>query len=555
MRFQKFVQFNLHRFILVNLIAITIGLLQCQPAVAEKVMIPMRDGVKLAADYYLPAGEGPFPVVLSRSVYGRNPVFAPIFTGMGMVYIVQDTRGRGDSEGKDTMFADDGWGDLQDGADTVAWILEQPWCNGKIGTFGPSALSIVQVLMAPATPRLTCQVIWVASCDFYGQLSYQGGVWRKALCEDWLNQVKSPHIIELWKSHPTKDDFWKKFEASAQASRVHAPALHVGGWWDIFQQGTIDNFVTRQNQGGEGAKGNQQLILGPWLHGPVKKPGDLTMPDNFQYDFTDHSKRFFEYWLAGKDNGVMNEPPVRYYTLGDVKDPSAPGNEWRTATTWPPFPTVATPYYLKADGSLDTAKPTDEKSSLTFKYDPANPCPTKGGAELTIPAGPFDQRAIGERADVLKFATPVLEQPVEVTGRVKVKLYVSSDAPDTDFTAKLIDIYPDGSEILMLDGIQRVKYRNGFEKAEPLPIGEIGEIEIDLWSISLIFNKGHRIGLHISSSNYPRFEVNPNTGDDFPPKEGEMRVAQNTVHLNSLRPSALILPIPEKDAEHAAAEK
>jgi len=512
----------------------------------EVVTVPMRDGVQLAASVLLPPGDGPFPVVLSRSVYGRPAGAAGAFLGMGMAVVIQDTRGRGDSEGEDQMFATDGWGDLQDGADTLAWLLDQEWCDGKVATFGPSALSITQMLMAPATDGLACQALWVADSKFYGDLSYQGGVWRKALCETWLTKVGSPHIIDIWKAHPTDDEFWSFYNAELQAESVTAPAVHVGGWWDIFQQGTIANFATRQNRGGEGAKGNQQLIMGPWLHGPKQEPGDLKLPENYLYDFIGHTTRFLRYWLLDDENGIMDEPPVRYYCLGDVEDPDAPGNEWRTAETWPPFPTVETPCYLAPGGTLSTGSPLDEDSEFTYSFDPADPCPTKGGPNLTIEAGPFDQRAIGERADVLKFATDVIAEPLEITGPVKVRLFVSSDAPDTDFTAKLIDVYPDGREILMLDGIQRVKFRNGFKEADPLLTGEIGELEIDLWSISLVFNEGHRIGLHVSSSNHPRFEVNPNSGDDFP-TEDNLRVAVNTIHVGPACPSALILPVRGED--------
>ena len=522
-----------------------LALIVLTPAVdADLVMIPMRDGVKLAADCYLPEGEGPFPVVLARSVYGRGKPEAAIpFTTAGMAFVIQDTRGRGDSEGTDMVFGTDGWGELQDGADTVKWLLEQDWCNGKIGTFGPSALSIVQMLAAPATADITCQALWATDSKFYGGLAYHGGVWRKSLCEGWLKAIKRPHIIDLWKSHPTDDEFWSYYNAEPQAPRITAPAVHIGGWWDIFQQGTLNNFVTRQHNGGEGAKGNQQLVMGPWLHGPKANPGDLTLRENFSYGMAGHMNRFLVHWLKAEDNAVMDEPPVHYYTLGDVDREDAPGNEWRTADSWPPFPTQETPYYLMPDRSLSPDAPrNDDAAKLTYTFNPLDPCPSQGGPNLLIPAGPFDQRRIGERHDVLTFATEPLGEPIEITGRVKVRLYVSSDAPDTDFAAKLIDVYPDGREILMLDGIQRAKFRNGFRKAAPLVPGEIAELEIDLWSISLILDEGHRIGLHVSSSNHPRFEINPNNGDDFP-TDDNLRLAQNSVHMVRTYPSALLLPI------------
>jgi len=510
------------------------------------VMVPMRDGVRLATDIFLPEGEGPFPVVLARSVYGRGfgPAWGPTWLDMGMAFAVQDCRGRGGSEGTDMGFFADGWGEAQDGDDTVAWLRVQPWCNGKIATFGGSALGIVQILAAPATPWITCQGIQVAPASFYGRISYQGGVFRKEMMEGWLTAQKLPHVLELWKAHPTYDDFWRGYDAIGAADRVTAPAVHVGGWWDCFGQGTLEAFVSRQYKGAPPARGNQKLIMGPWLHGVKREPGDVTLAENFdEVDFNKYIERFFRYWLLGEQNGIMDEPAVQYYTVGDLSAPGAPGNEWRTAENWPPFPTQPTSYYMNPDGVLAADKIASASGGLTFAYDPADPVPSLGGATLLHKPGVFDQRPVSNRPDVLKFATAPLTEPLEITGRVKVRLYVSTDVKDTDFTAKLIDIYPDGREILMLDGIQRLKFRNGFECPEYLPPGEIAELEIDLWSISLIVNRSHRIGLHISSSNYPRFERNPNTGKDFPAEGEPMPVAHNTVYMGLRHPSALILPL------------
>jgi hypothetical protein len=513
-------------------------------ASSETVMVPMKDGTKLATDFTLPSSGGPaFPVVLVRTVYNKSQgaAFAPLFNGMGLAFVVQDTRGRFASEGKDMVFADDGWGEHPDGADTVAWVKQQPWCNGKIGTWGMSALGITQIQMAPATKDVAAQAIIVASSKFYGQTAYQGGVFMKSLAEQWIHGQKSDWVIDIWKTHPAYDAYWQGFNAEEQASKITAPAVHVGGWFDIFQQGTINNFVTRQHQGGEGAKGNQKLIIGPWAHGVKQDLGDLKLRDNFTaLDFNQYTARFLQYWLKGEQNGIMTEPAVNYYTLGDVVEDNAPGNEWRTANDWPPFPTTPTSYYLMEGGKLAAAPP--DKGSVTYTYDPKDPCPTKGGQNLTIPAGPFDQRAVSNRPDVLRFATGPLDTPLEITGNVQVVLYVSTDAPDTDFAAKFVDIYPDGKEILMLDSIRRLKFHNGFDKAEPVRPGDIAELDIDLWSISLILNKGHRIGVQVSSSNYPRFEKNPNTGDDFP-KEDNLRIAKNTVCMDKEHPSAIILPV------------
>ena len=519
--------------------------------VLRKVEVPMRDGMKLAADVYLPEGDGPFPVVVARSVYGRgNEALARPFTSRGMAFVPQDTRGRGDSEGRDRVFADDGWSLTQDGADTIAWVREQSWCNGKVGTWGGSALGITQIWLAAAGADVDFQHIAVAASRFYGDLAYQGGVWRRGLCEPWLTMQKTAHVIRLWKSHPYLATFWTSMDATRQAASVTAPALHLGGWWDIFAQGTIDNFVSRHEHGGPGARGRQVLVMGPWAHGGPggpRKLGDLELRDNYRFDVEKLAHRLYAHYLRGVDDGVEREAAVHYYTLGADDDTDAPGNEWRTAASWPPFAVQKRSLWLAADGALRTkGAPSAENDSAAFTYDPSDPCPTRGGANLALPAGPFDQRRVSSRPDVLRFVTAPLAAPLEATGRVKVRLYVSSDAPDTDFTAKLIDVYPDGREILLLDSIQRVKLRRGFRTPEPLPPGSMGEVEIDLWSISVVFAKGHRIGLHVSSSNYPRFEKNPNSGDDFPTADNS-RAARNTVWFGAEHPSALILEGPVGD--------
>lgn len=522
----------------------SVALSQTPPV--QTTMVSMRDGVALATDVYLADGEGPFPVVLTRTYYprGMGGAFGAGFTGKGMAFVIQDNRGRGDSEGEDRVFEDDGWGERQDGVDTVNWIREQEWCNGHVGTFGMSALGVTQYLLSGTGVDLDAQVIWAGSSDFYGQLSYRGGVFRKSMIEGWTAANQSSHIVPEWKAHPALDEFWRGFDSDARAAKATAPTLHIGGWWDIFAQGTIDAFLARQHHGGPGAKGAQRLVMGAWTHGgaPDDKAGELPLMENWKFDFNGASIAFLDHWLLDGESEIAEGPAVRYYTLGDTADPEAPGNEWRTADDWPPFETEETPLYLHAGGLLREG-PSRANAVLTYTYDPANPCPTQGGVNLLLPSGSFDQRNLAERPDVLAFATDPLEAPLEITGRVKVRLFVSSDAPDTDFTAKLLDIYPDGRAMSMIDGIQRAKYRNGFESADPLPAGTVGEIEIDLWSISLIVNAGHRIGLHISSSNYPAYEINPNTGEDFPTEGESPRKAVNTVYLDADHPSALLLPV------------
>ena len=517
----------------------------------EVVRIPMSDGVELETDVYLPEGEGPFPVVLTRSYYSRGlgETMGAAFFERGMAYVIQNNRGRGGSAGENRVFTDDGWGEHQDGLDTVNWVRAQPWCNGKVGTFGMSALGITQYLLGGTGVKLEAQAIWAGSGNFYGQVAYRGGVFRKNMVEKWNTSNEAEFIVPVWRSHPTRDAYWSAFDSDARAAKTTAPALHIGGWWDIFAQGTIDAFVARQHHGGPGAKGNQRLVMGAWSHAgaPEGKIGELHLQDGWKSGTIKESIAFLDHWLLGGPSEVAEGPAVRYYTLGDTSDPDAPGNEWRTADDWPPFETLETSLYLAADDKL--AWQPQAAPPLSFTLDPAAPCPTLGGTNLYLPSGPFDQRPLEERPDVLTFATDPLESPIEVTGRVKVRLFVSTDVPDTDFSAKLLDIYPDGRAMSMVSGIQRLKFRNGFDQARPLAPGAVGTVEVDLWSISLVVNTGHRIGLIVSSSDYPAYEVNPNTGADFPVEDGEIRKAVNTIYMDAEHPSALLLPVRPSKAE------
>jgi len=535
---------------------------------SETFMVPMRDGARLATDVYLPKTGGPkFPVVLVRTVYGRKvDQFGMAAANHNVAVVLQDTRGHGDSEGEKQQFNADGWGTLRDGDDTMNWIQAQPWCNGKVGTWGASALGIIETLLAPIRNDIACQMIVVAPSSMF-PIFMRGGVPQKMLPESYAKLMgHRKEFLARRGKHPTYDEFWKLQDATARAADITAPAVHVGGWFDFYPQGTLDSFASRQAIGGPGARGNQKLVMGPWEHAVTEKVGDLKFP-NSKFNYNALAWRCFDHWLKGEPNGVMQEPAVHYYVLGDCDDPQAPGNRWRTADTWPPFPTRETSFYLAADGALTDKPSTKNDAKRAFKFDPSDPCPSLGGADAIKPL-PLDQRKISSRPDVLRFATEPLTEPLEVTGQVRVKLFVSSDAPDTDFTAKLVDIYPDGREIAILNGIRRVKFRRGYEKADPLPPGKVGELTIDCWSISAVFNRGHRLGLHVSSSNWPRYEVNPNTGADLPSYTGEneqgewlidrtsLRVAHNTVWMDPARPSVLILPVPlTKPAENDVAFK
>ncbi|MBI2435649.1 MAG: CocE/NonD family hydrolase [Candidatus Hydrogenedentes bacterium] len=538
----------MYRPVLRSLLTVALLSASAIPWAAELIMVPMTDGVKLATDVHKPEGAGPWPVILLRSTYGRVGGGEKEWLEKGYAVVIQDTRGRGQSEGEKHVFYPDGWRPgLTDGADTVRWISEQPWCNGKIGTVGGSALGITQMLLAPATDNVQAQCIEVAASNFYPDISFPGGVWRKNLLEGWLSAVQEPHIIPVWKSHPYYDEFWRYFNTLEQTSKITAPALFVGAWQDIFAQGTLNGFVARQESAVANANGNNILIMKWGIHGPDVSKDYKFNENRFDLKVGKIREAFFEHWLKGNSDALDGVAKVNYYVLG-ADTPGAPGNEWRTAESWPPYPTTATKYYLHQDGALTVTPASESEASRSFTFDPNNPVPTHGGAELLLPAGPFDQRIVSNREDVLKFATAPLDAPLEVTGRMTARLFVSTDAPDTDFTAKLVDLYPAGDdrEILMTDSIRRVKLRKSFEKPEPLLSGgEIVELEIDLFSIAWIFDTGHRIGLHVSSSNFQRFEVNPNTGADFPEDGAEKRKAVNTLWLDTAHPSHLELPLRE----------
>jgi predicted acyl esterase len=513
---------------------------QPAPAQAKKLveeMVAMRDGVKLATNIYLPDGEGPWPVVLMRTPYGKDLMGggSASWTRAGFAFVVQDCRGKGKSEGAYRPFMDD----PTDGYDTVEWAGRQKWSTGRVGMFGASAMGITANLAAMMNPpHLAATFVMVARSSIYHQSAFMGGVFRKELNEIWLRRQGAIDVLEETFKHNVYDGFYDIGETALHWHRVRVPSYNYGGWYDIFSQGNIDNFIGQQREGGALAAGNQKLMMGPWGHGKIE---EVAYPANSVVNANDEAARWFEYWLKGKDNGIMDEPPVKYYVMGDPTDQKSPGNEWRTAAGWPVAAKTAS-YFLQPGGGLSTRLASEQESKTTYAYDPKNPVPTIGGSNLNIKKGPMDQRAVGNRKDLLKFTTAALDSPVEMTGRVVVELWVESDAPDTDFMAKLIDVYPDGSERLVLDSAFRARFREGFNREVFMKKGEVYKLTLDLWSTSIIFNKGHRIAIHVTSSNDPRFDPNPNTGKPLR-ADAETRVANNTVHHDGAHPSRALLPV------------
>jgi predicted acyl esterase len=521
--------------------------LACPAPAGQEHLVPMSDGVRLVTDVFLPEEGGPsWPVVLERSPYPR-PQNDQGWNRLGIAYVVQSVRGRFGSEGTFRPFADEGWGEHTDGADTVRWILEQPWCNGKVGTYGGSATGLTSALLGPATDKLSFQIIQEAAGNFRKHLAYEGGVLHKALVEGWLEfGVQAPEYAPGLEGSAALEPLLgllRRRRPRGTHQRARPSRRRMVGHLRQRHRRDVPPPPAPRRPRREGQ---------PEAHHAARRPRplgtqDLKFPPNFdEFRITPYRKRLAQYWFTGVDDGVAGDPAVRYYTVGDDRFFDGPGWEWRTADDWPPFPNPPTPYYLRADGTLDTQAPDDASASRTYAFDPANPVPTRGGQNLTIDYGPYDQRPVSSRPDVLAFVTAPVEAPLETTGHFLVELYVASDAPDTDFTAKLVDVYPpdDGREILMLDSIVRARYRNCLtQPAPPLTPGEVVKVTIDLGHISWIFNTGHRIGLQISSSNYPRFEVNPNNGRELPNADVPSRVANNTVFFDRDRPSRILLPV------------
>ncbi len=514
----------------------------CQAAPSRTVMVPMRDGVKLATYVYLPQGDGPWPSILVRTPYGKDGAegLTPEANNRGYALVVQDFRGRFNSEGQDyPVFAYDGWGEHQDGYDTVEWIAGQSWSNGRVGGSGMSAPGIALNMMAPSRPpHLVCCHVGLAFSSMYHQAAYQGGAFRKSLVEGWLNNEKfDPQNLQLVRAHPDYDDFWKALDAEPVASRVNVPTMFVGGWYDIFATGTLNSFVAVQKQGDQGARGKCRLVMGAYGHG---RNEDLVFPNAGSPEAAD-MWNWFDAWMKKDGQGIEKIPVVQYFVMGDPSDPNTPGNRWRTAADWP-IPTDVRKVYFHADKRLRLGPPKDLFESLSFDYDPQSPVPTMGGANLTIAKGPKDQRRVEDRPDVLLFDSPKLDRYIEITGPVKVKLWASSTTTDTDFAAKLCDVYPDGRSMIVLDGIIRARHRDSVEKSELMEPGKIYELEIDLWATSLVFSPGHRIRVALSSSNAPRFEPNPNTGKPSGTDE-KTQIATNTIYMDAKHPSHILLPI------------
>lgn len=512
---------------------------------AREVSTTMRDGVVLRGNLYLPEGDGPFPCIVTRTPYHKDgPMYEKLegkkaYTGAGYAYLVQDVRGQGRSEGVYDAFEPD----ILDGYDTVEWMARQPWCNGSVGITGGSAMGITGTMAAiAAPPHLKAAFVAIAPSNLVDS-SYIGGVFKDKDEGDWARgRGTSEEEIARIAAGYVDDASWNRLAMGELRKFIRIPVFNYGGWYDIFNEGNVRNFTYLQNHGSNGARGKQKLEMGPFGHG--QSSGDIEYPDNGRAEARAQELRWFDYWLKGIDNGIMEEPPVRAYLMAGARkgDPS-PKNRWLKLGNWPPA-YRETSYYLQGDGSLSTRKPAADAKARSYLFDPAKPVQTVGGANLTFELGPMDQRAIGKRQDYLRFETAPLDRDVVIAGPVGMDLWAATDGPDTDFMVKLVDVYPDGYEAILLDSAIRTKFRKGRmpDDIQMMTPGAPEKFVLDLWDTAITFEKGHRIAVHVTSSNAPKFNVNPNTGENPGPGAAK-RVARNTIFLDALRASAIRLPV------------
>lgn len=546
------------------------------------VRVKMRDGVSLVADIYRPKASGKFPVLLTRTPYNRrDPATGMFLAARGYVVVQQDTRGRFDSEGEFYPFKYE----MNDGYDTVEWAAGLEYSNGMVGTYGGSYVGATQMLAAIAKPpHLKAIFPYVTASEYYEGWTYQGGAWMQAfsstwttgLAQDtlrrkaagmskfneWLTQlpvedyklIGLPTVADVapyfrdWIEHERNDDYWKRWKISDHYSQLDIKALHSGGWHDIFLKGSIGNYVEmRKSAATAEARAGQRLLVGPWAHAatsPEGKIGDVTFGKQAVLDMNGTILKWFDYALKGIKNEFASDAPVRIFVMGD--------NVWRDEKEFPLARTQYTKYYfhankgansLSGDGQLSTQTPGKETPD-TYEYDPQNPVPTIGGRLCcggTLP-GPFSQQPNETRQDVLVFSTPPLTRDLEVTGNLTVELFAASSAPDTDFTALIADVDASGYARFLTDGIIRARYRNSTERAEPIEPGKIYKYTIDLWSTSNVFKAGHRIRVYVSSSNFPRFNRNLNTGEATL-GGSKSNKAKQTIYHDAEHPSAIVLPV------------
>jgi putative CocE/NonD family hydrolase len=561
--------------------------ISCDANIELNAEAKMRDGVVLRADIYRPRQPGSYPVILVRTSYNRATIQLQgcKTAARGYISVLQDVRGRYGSDGVWYPFRNEG----DDGYDTVEWAATIPGSNGKVAMAGGSYLGITQMLAALKQPPHLVGIIPVATPnDLHDGIIYLGGALQQLIAQTWtsllaidsanrrylanwatLNPVDAGSSLPLssyatlrgsgtataelspfyldWLRHPAYDDYWKPFNFEAQAEKFQVPAYHVGGWYDIFTRATLRNYLSMKlRAANENARRNQRLLMGPWQHGGLwRKIGETDFGPSAEVDETDFGLRWYDYLLRRESNGLEREKPVKIFVMGK--------NVWREEDDWPLARAHSSRYFLHSGGKANSLNGDGRLSEETsqnepadrYTYDPAKPVPTRGGGNCcsgVVAGGAFDQRAVEARDDVLVFTTAPLKNDVEITGPLIAELWVASSAVDTDFAAKLVDVFPDGRAQNLTDGIVRMRYRDSAQTSKAIVPGEIYKVTIDLGATSNVFFAGHRVRLEVSSSNFPRFDRNLNTGEDQSSSSAMVK-ATNTIYHDRDHRSAVILPI------------
>jgi len=553
--------------------------------VERNAVVTMRDGAKLRADIYRPKDEGKFPVLLVRTPYDKTQEmeFGVRAATRGYVVVAQDVRGRFQSEGEWYPFKNES----QDGYDTVEWAAALPYTNGKVGMFGGSYVGATQYLAAIAKPPHLAGICPnVTASNYHDGWTYQGGAFEQWFNESWstglaMNTMRrrvedgqnaaagtktlpltkyavleappaaglAPYFAD-WLAHPNFDEYWKQWSIEDHYAQIQVPVFSFGAWYDIFLGGTLRNYQRLKKEAGtEQARRVQKLMVYVGGHAggsDNRKVGAVDFGEKLPFDFNGEMLKWYDALLKGQSS-TTTEKPVKLFVMGK--------NEWREEDDWPLARAKNTKYYLHSagaantasgDGALSTVAPGAEKADQ-FTYDPSDPVPTLGGPLCCGPfppagLGPQDQSKAESRQDVLVFTTAALAKDLEVTGPVSLDLYVSSSAVDTDFTGKLVDLWPNGFAQNLTEGIMRMRYRDSQEKPELAKPGETYHIAVDLWATSNVFLAGHKLRLEISSSNFPRFDRNLNTGEE---QAGATRMNQatNVIYHDKAHPSVLVLPL------------
>ena len=506
--------------------------------------IPMRDGKKLAADIYIPNSVSSGPVILIQTPYNRALYRNSLPLGVGIqlnsshyIFVIVDWRGFYGSAS--AMVANPNRG--QDGYDVVEWIATQAWSNGKIGTWGPSALGKIQYQTAKENPpHLSCIAPVVGAPQFDYQEYYPGGVYRTEYVQqlDQLGYGLSTFIL----ANPFFNNTWTYVQnQNNYPTSIKVPALMIGGWYDHNIDLMLRFFEGIQTQSPVNVRNQHKMLIGPWAHGGFGlvqvgscQQGDILYNEACRWSDS-IAIRFFDAHLRDIDNNWATEPPVHYFQMGE--------NTWKSLPSWNVNSLQKTKFYLHADHLLKTEMPTQNNTFLEYSYDPRNPSPTIGGPTLAqnLLQGPYDQSQLVEnRNDVLVFSTPVLAQDMVIKGNAKVVLHVSSDRLDTDFAIRLTDVYPDGKSMIFADGIKRMRFRNGYRTTDTASMvpGNMYTIEVELPNTAITIKSGHRLRIIVSSSNYPRFDRNLNNGGNMY-TAGDTLVANNKIFLNQNNASYL----------------